>query len=113
MNRILSSLILTGLLGIYCGIANAGSFTTGSGTQAGTVADNTTNLMWQQCSAGLSGATCATGTIGTYTWDNAITYCEGLTLGGFTDWRLPNIKELKSLADTTKATAPAIDINYF
>ena len=116
MNRILISFVLTGLLGLYCGAANAASFTAGSGTQAGTVTDNATNLMWQQCSAGLSGAGCATGAAVIYVWDGAlvaITYCEGLSLGDFTDWRLPNSKELRSIVDSTKATAPVIDTTYF
>ncbi|WP_345985677.1 DUF1566 domain-containing protein [Sulfurimonas sp. HSL-1656] len=31
--------------------------------------------------------------------DTAATYCENLTLGGFTDWRLPTLKELEGLSD--------------
>ncbi len=112
MNRIFISFVLAGVLGLYCGNANAGSFTAGTGTLAGTVTDNTTNLMWQQCSDGLSGAGCATGAAAVVTWDNAIFYCEGLSLGGFTDWRLPNIKDLKSIADMTTAN-PAINATYF
>jgi hypothetical protein len=77
-----------------------------------TVTDLTTNLMWQQCSDGLSGTGCATGTAATVTWESAITYCEGLILGGFTDWRLPNIKELKSIADMTIYN-PTINVTYF
>lgn len=34
---------------------------------------------------------------GSKTWEYAITYYEGLSLGGYSDWRLPNIKELKSM----------------
>lgn len=30
-------------------------------------------------------------------WVNAIAYCEGLELGGYTDWRLPNAAELSTL----------------
>ena len=33
-----------------------------------TVTDFTTKLMWQQCSAGLSGTNCATGSVGLFTW---------------------------------------------
>lgn len=36
------------------------------------------------------------------TWTDAINYCESLTLGGHTDWRLPNFNELYYLADRTK-----------
>lgn len=109
MNRILISFVLTGLLGLYCGNANAGSFNDNGNS---TVTDLTTNLIWQQCSAGLSGAGCATGAAATYTWENAISNCEGLSLGGFTDWRLPNVKELKSIADMA-TFGPAINATYF
>ncbi|MFC1856590.1 DUF1566 domain-containing protein [Thermodesulfobacteriota bacterium] len=67
----------------------------------GTVTDTTTGLMWQQVTE-------------TYTmnWQNALSYCEALDLGGYTDWRLPNIKELASLADLNRY-GPAIDTDYF
>ena len=38
------------------------------------------------------------------TWTNAITYCEGLTLDTYSDWRLPNIRELNTLVDDTRVT---------
>lgn len=66
----------------------------------GTVTDNKTGLMWQQ------------GEGGSMSWDKAISYCEGLTLGGNSDWRLPNSKELESLTDDTRYS-PAIDTAFF
>jgi len=63
------------------------------------VTDNTRGLMWQDDAAAVS----------TYlTWQGAIDHCEALTLGGYTDWRLPNIRELKSIVDRSKSTAPII-----
>ncbi len=66
----------------------------------GTVTDTVTGLMWQQETAG------------PMTWDAAQGYCEGLTLGGHTDWRLPNINELQPLVDYTRYD-PAIDTTVF
>jgi len=66
----------------------------------GTVTDNKTGLVWQQ------------GEPGPMSWDSALSYCEGLSLGGNSDWRLPNIKELASLTDDTRYN-PAIDTTFF
>ena len=33
------------------------------------------------------------------TWEEAGKYCKSLELGGFTDWRLPTIEELKTIFD--------------
>jgi len=63
----------------------------------GIVTDNTTTLQWQDNEIGTR-----------TTWQGAIDRCEALTLGGQSDWRLPNINELDSLVDDSKVN-PSID----
>ncbi|WP_303852448.1 DUF1566 domain-containing protein [Seleniivibrio woodruffii] len=52
------------------------------------VTDNRTGLMWQDDEVSSA-----------ITWEDAITYCEDKSLGGYTDWRLPNQRELSSIVD--------------
>ena len=75
----------------------AGDFTDNSD---GTVTDENTGLMWQR------------GEAGSMNWEDAISYCEGLSLAGYTDWRLPNIKELRSIVDNRRYD-PAMDDAFF
>lgn len=69
----------------------------------GTVIDKFSGLVWQQ-DTGNNGQPMM--------WKEALTYCESLNLAGYTDWRLPNIKELTSILDLTKID-PAINTEYF
>jgi hypothetical protein len=48
----------------------------------------------------------------TYTWKDALAYCENLVLGSVSDWRLPNPKELERLVDLSTSN-PAIDTAHF
>ena len=63
----------------------------------GTVLDKTTKLIWKQCSEGQTGSTC-TGSASTFTWKEALEEASNSTFATHTNWRLPNIKELASLA---------------
>ena len=78
----------------------------------GTITDKTTGLIWQKCSSGQNNDATCTGTTTTATWSNALSYCNGLSLAGKT-WRLPNINELNSILDTTKASGATIDTGFF
>ena len=67
----------------------------------GTITDNLTQLFWQK----IPNATAQT-------WEQALAYAEGLTIGTSSDWRLPNIKELQSL-NNELATNPSVFNPYF
>ena len=68
----------------------------------GIVTDNATGLQWQDDYSDNGD------NIKYTTWIGAINYCEALSLGGYSDWRLPNKKELLSIVDYDKYD-PAID----
>jgi hypothetical protein len=78
----------------------------------GTVTDNRTGLMWKKCSEPDTTTDCS-GTPNTYNWTNAISQCENLNYAGYTDWRLPNMKELFSLLKYQGSSGPYIDTTYF
>lgn len=69
------------------------------GDGSGVIVDTATGLKWQE-GDGSDGAT-------TRTWEEALSYCENLTLDGSDAWRLPNISELLSIADYSQYN-PAI-----
>jgi hypothetical protein len=78
----------------------------------GTVTDSQTGLMWKQCSEGQSGADCGDGWVTGHTWREALQQAEASSFAGYSDWRLPNIKELSSLVER-RCNSPAISIDYF
>lgn len=66
----------------------------------GTATDTVTGLMWQRADGGEMSV------------ENATVYCDTLTLGGFSDWRLPNAHESFSILNHGHAN-PALDPNAF
>lgn len=76
------------------------------------VHDAITGLMWQACQAGTTGSDCGTGSGGRYTWNGALSYCDGLAWGGHSDWRLPDIKELWTIRNN-RTTTPTVDVRMF
>ena len=68
----------------------------------GTINDQATGLMWSQTDSGVG-----------MDWEHALAWAQtknGEKLAGYSDWRLPNTKELQSLVDYTRsaeATAAA------
>ena len=92
------------ILSVYallaCGsFSHAGYIDNGDGT----VTDTGTGLMWQQATA-----------LREHTWKQAISYCEHVSLAGYSDWRLPTFKELQSIVDYSIAQpGPTINTAYF
>jgi hypothetical protein len=78
----------------------------------GTVTHHATGLMWTKCPLGQSGSGCATGSANTYTWEAALEEAAGSSFAGYTDWRLPNIKELGSIVEK-RCYLPAINEAVF
>ena len=56
----------------------------------GTVTDNVTALMWTKDAQQIKG---------TQKWSDALNSCNHFDFAGYTDWRLPNVRELLSLID--------------
>ncbi|MHB8808739.1 MAG: Lcl C-terminal domain-containing protein [Desulfobulbaceae bacterium] len=73
-----------------------------------TVTDTVTCLEWQRATADPSGD----GVADAMNWQDALAYAEGLSLGGHTDWRLPDYNELTSIVDYSRYS-PAIDTTAF
>ena len=67
----------------------------------GTIKDNYTGLTWQKIQSA-----------NTMSWEDALAYSRTVSLGGKTDWRLPNVKELQSLNDVL-LSKPSFDKTYF
>lgn len=79
------------------------------GSGGSEVLDKKTGLIWQRCSLGQtwSGTAC-TGETSTYTWTDALAKAQAVGNG----YRLPNIKELKSLIEHA-CVQPAINNSFF
>ena len=80
MKKTVTMLIIMSI-GLWAGFTKSGNIVT----------DSITGLQWQDDAVG-----------STMTWQGAITHCEGLSLGGYSNWRLANINELRSIVDRNK-----------
>jgi hypothetical protein len=67
----------------------------------GTITDEATGLTWMQRDSGAFGV--GDGSDGRLNWQQALEWAEGLAFAGYTDWRLPNAKELQSIVDYTRS----------
>ncbi|MCI5197559.1 MAG: DUF1566 domain-containing protein [Candidatus Electrothrix sp. AW5] len=86
----------------------------------GTITDSKTGLMWKTCSEGQiyssSPSSDCTGTATTFTWQGALKQPGVVNassgFAGYTDWRLPNLKELRSIVEE-QCYDPAINATRF
>jgi hypothetical protein len=58
----------------------------------GTITDHATGLMWMKNDNG-----------SVLSWENALNYAENFLYAGYSDWRLPDAKELQSIIDYTRS----------
>ncbi|MCD6432443.1 MAG: DUF1566 domain-containing protein [Sulfurimonas sp.] len=65
----------------------------------GVVLDTQTKLMWQDYDPDAQ----------TIEWEGAMEVCEDSTRASYTDWRLPNINELRSIVDRSKKNPAIVD----
>lgn len=104
--------LVSGSMGNYARCVRGGTYGSNQFVDNGdeTVTDDATGLMWSKADSGYG-----------MDWKAALEYAESAELAGYTDWRLPNIKELQSIVDYSKAPSasdsdelgPAIDTDYF
>jgi hypothetical protein len=66
------------------------------------VRDAVTWLMWESITSTT-----------TKTWNDAKIYCANLTTGWFSDWRLPNIRELLSIVDYSRQDWTGYNYNSY
>lgn len=117
--------VLAALLCFHVGVSHAGCVTNITESTPDsqltdnvdfTVTDKATKLMWKQCSEGLNNDATCTGSRIIYDWQSSleipVTLNAGGGFAGYTDWRLPNIKELASIIDEA-CSSPAINTTRF
>jgi len=67
----------------------------------GTVTDHASGLMWQKDDDGVK-----------RTQQEAFAYCASLSLGGFDDWRLPQLRDFESLMKAVASSGIKMSTTY-
>lgn len=90
---------------IFLGLMSLASAEYLRNDNASVVYDTRTNLTWQDNKK-----------VNALKWEEAIVYCEALTLGNYNDWRLPNYNEFESIIDSNysyPAMSPIFETTVF
>lgn len=66
----------------------------------GTITDKASGLMWAQSDNGEA-----------MNWEAALVYAESSDLAGYSDWRLPNVKELQGIVDYSRSPSATVAAN--
>ena len=91
--------------GSYSSSVSSPSYTVYNITGQLVTVDNRTGLMWESTGS-YNGSTAQ--------WSAAITCCENSNFAGYSDWRLPNVRELESIVDYgIPAPGPFINATAF
>ena len=81
-----------------------------------TVKDTKTGLIWKICTEGQNGLDCKNGTAIMFTWQQALTQAKSINenggFAGYSDWRVPNVKELVSISEK-QCLDPGINLTLF
>ncbi|AGX86390.1 DUF1566 domain-containing protein [Candidatus Symbiobacter mobilis] len=109
--RLLPSLRLLAIASCVVGASHSFAAKTYTDNGDGTVTDPTTGLTWMRCAVGQTwnGTTC-NGEATLMNWADANAH--RTTFAGRNTWRLPTIRELQTIVDTSK-TYPSIDGTVF
>ncbi len=81
------------------------------------VTDTRTGLMWRKCTEGQTDEACSEGVRddSLFTWKEALQHVKAVnenSVDGYSDWRLPNKKELESIIEN-RCVVPSINENFF
>jgi len=85
-----------------------------TGVAAGYACQKGMGLLWRRCPVGWNwdGGECVSATPQARSWSATLTQVAGFTENAWSDWRLPNIKELNSIIER-RCSNPAVDTRVF
>lgn len=82
----------------------------------GAIVDTETDLIWRTCLQGVTGRNCDRGQPLALNWAEALAHVPEFNNGGgfagYSDWRLPNIRELSTLVEL-QCAGPAVNLAVF